>query len=121
MTKNFAKTFKQQSFLSSIPQDCLKDSDITKRSKLNFSYFDSNPPGQDFIDLNTAAGNSKLVKLMNKFKEFTREPLKHWENQKIGKGKKGGKGKRQSCLEVYKTFPKNSAFEHPPHVPEDVW
>lgn len=121
MAKNFSKTDKKINFLSSIPQDCLKDSDIIKRSKLNFSYFDSNPPGQDFIDLNTNSGNSKLVKIVNKFKDFTREPLKYWENQKIGKGKRGGKGGRQSCLEIYKDFPKSSAFKHPPHVPEDVW
>jgi len=121
MTKSFSKSPKKQNFLSSIPQDTLKDSDIINRSKFNFSYFDTNPPGQDFSDWNTTSGNSKLVKLVNKLKEFTREPLSYWENQKIGKGKRGGKGKRQACLEIYKDFPKKSGFKHPPHVPEDVW
>jgi len=121
MTKDFSKTAKKQGFLSSIPQDSLKDSDIISRSKFNFSYLDINPPGQDFVDWNDTNGNSKLVKLINKIKDFTREPLSHWENQKIGKGKRGGKGKRQSCLEIYKEFPKKSAFKHPPNIPEDVW
>jgi hypothetical protein len=121
MTKDFSKAVKQQNFLSSIPQVFLKDSDIINRSKFNFSYFDFNPPGQDFVDWNTSEGNSKLVKLINKLKEYTRESLSYWENQKIGKGRKGGKGKRQSCLEIYKSFPKKSEFKHPSHVPEDIW
>lgn len=119
MSKDFSKSKNKQRFINSIPQSCLNNCDILTRSKFNFSYFDNNPPGQDFIDLNDAAGNSKIVKLMGKLKEFTRLSLSHWENEKIGKGKRGGK--RQSCLEVYKDFPKKSAFVHPPHVPEDVW
>ncbi|MBA55205.1 MAG: hypothetical protein CMK89_12190 [Pseudomonadales bacterium] len=121
MAKDFSKSKKKQSFISSIPHDSISDSDILTRSKFNFSYFDNNPPGQDFIDWNTTSGNSKVVKLIGKLKEFTRQPLSHWENTKIGKGKRGGKGKRQSCLEVYKEFPRKSAFSHPAHVPEDVW
>ncbi|MEY8214019.1 MAG: hypothetical protein RPR97_05980 [Colwellia sp.] len=121
MAKDFSESNKKQKFVSSIPQDSISDSDILTRSKFNFSYFDNNDPGQDFVDLNTTEGNSKLVKLMGKLKEFTRQPLSYWKNLKIGKGKRGGKGKRQSCLEVYKEFPKKSAFVHPAHVPEDVW
>ncbi len=121
MSKNFSRSPKKEQFLSTIPQDSLSNCDILSRSKFNFSYLDINPPGQNFIDWNNAEGNSKLVKLMGKLKEFTRQSLKHWENEKIGKGKRGGRGKRQSCLEVYKEFPKNSDFVHPPYVPEDVW
>ena len=57
---------------------------------------------------------------MEKIKEFSKEPLLHWQHEKVGKGKKGGKGKRQHYLEIYGDFPKNSAFCHPPHVPVDV-
>ena len=121
MSKDFSKSPKKQRFIAAIPQDCLNNSDILTRSKFNFSYIDINPPGQDFAAWNKASGNSKLVKLMNKLKDFTRQPLKFWENEKIGKGKRGGKGNRQSCLEIYREFPKNSAFTHPPYVPEDVW
>lgn len=121
MAKDFSRSERKESFLSTIPKDSLSTSDILTRSKFNFSYFDRNPPGQDFIDWNTSAGDSKIVKLMGKLKEFSRQPLRYWENQKIGKGKSGGRGKRQSCLEVYKNFPINSDFTHPAHVPEDVW
>ncbi|MGO2130509.1 MAG: hypothetical protein ACTH4U_17400 [Pseudoalteromonas prydzensis] len=121
MTKDFSKSVKKQRFLASIPQDSLNNCDILTRAKFNFSYIDINPPGQDFVTWNNVAGNSKLVKLMNKLKDFTRQSLSYWENEKIGKGKRGGKGHRQSCLEVYKEFPQRSAFSHPPHVPEDVW
>ncbi|WP_345869458.1 hypothetical protein [Shewanella algae] len=121
MSKNFSRSPKKEQFLATIPKDSLSNCDILTRAKFNFSYFNSNPPGQDFIDWNNVKGNSKLVKLMGKLKEFTRESLKHWENEKIGKGKRAGKGKRQSCLEVYKDFPKKSAFSHPANVPEDVW
>ncbi|MGI2118144.1 hypothetical protein [Shewanella oncorhynchi] len=121
MTKDFSNSRLKQRFIASIPTTVLSDSDVKIRSKFNFSYFDNNPPGQDFVEWNTVSGNSKLVKLINKLKEYTRNPLSYWENEKIGKGKRGGKGARQHCLEVYKTFPKNSDFRHPPHVPEDVW
>ncbi|MFT4928475.1 MAG: hypothetical protein ACI8WB_004594, partial [Phenylobacterium sp.] len=94
--------------------------DIATRSKFNFSYLDTNQAGQNFVDWNTMAGDSKLVKLMDKLKEFTRKPLSDWQEMKIGKGKGGGKGKRQSCLEIYGEFPAKSAFKHPSHVPEDV-
>ncbi|WP_158704888.1 MULTISPECIES: hypothetical protein [Aeromonas] len=121
MSKNFSKSPRKERFLLTVPKDSLSNCDILTRSKFNFSYFNNNHPGQDFVDWNNAGGNSKLVKLMGKLKEFTREPLKHWENEKIGKGKNAGKGKRQSCLEVYKDFPARSAFSHPQNVPIDVW
>lgn len=119
MSKDFSNSKQKQNFLSSIPRVFLKDSNICNRSKFNFSYFDINHPGQDFVDWNDTDGNSKLVKLINKLKEFTRESLLHWEEEKIGSAKK--RGGRQSVLEIYKEFPKSSAFRHPPHVPEDVW
>ena len=120
MSKNFSKAPKKQAYLSSLPQDCIATSDIHTRCKFNFSYFDTNQVGQNFIDWNDVSGNSKLNKLMEKMKEFTRQPLSYWRNLKIGKGKQGGKGKRQHCLEVYGDFPNNSAFKHPAHVPDDV-
>ncbi|EJG1881361.1 hypothetical protein RAL08_004551 [Vibrio parahaemolyticus] len=120
MAKNFSSSPKKHNFLQSLPQDCIADSDINSRCKFNFSYLDINQAGQNFIDWNTTSGSSKLVKLMDKLKEYTRQPLSFWKNEKIGKGKQGGKGKRQHCLEIYGDFPKRSAFKHPPHVPEDV-
>jgi hypothetical protein len=119
-SKDFSKSKKQQGFLASIPSQNLEDSNIAIRSKFNFSYLDTNPPGKDFIDFNEQAGNSKLAKLVNKLKDFTRESLEHWEREKIGRGKKGA-NKRQSVLELYHDgFPSLSDFKHPSHVPEDV-
>lgn len=120
MGKNFSSSPKKKSFLNTLPQDCIATSDIHTRSKFNFSYLDTNQLGQNFIDWDTTSGNSKLVKLIDKLKEYTRQPLSFWKNQKIGKGKQGGRGKRQHCLEIYGDFPSKSAFTHPNHVPEDV-
>ncbi len=120
MTKNFSSSPKKDAFLKKIPQDTIETSDIAIRCKFNFSYLDTNQIGQNFIDWNDIAGDSKLVKLMDKLKEYTRESLSYWKNKEIGTGRRGGKGKRQSCLEIYGDFPKNSGFSHPAHVPEDV-
>ncbi|MUL11526.1 hypothetical protein [Aliivibrio fischeri] len=120
MSKNFSANPKKTSFLSRLPQDTIDTSDIADRCKFNFSYLDTNQIGQNFIDWNDSEGDSKLVKLTNKLKDFTRQSLGTWKNMKIGTGKRGGKGKRQSCLEIYGDFPSNSAFTHPAHVPDDV-
>lgn len=121
MTKSFKRTPKQQSFLSSLPQSSIQDSNLVRRCKFNFSYIDtSQEAGQSFSEWNDSDGDSKLTKLLEKIKQYTQEPLDYWKNQKIGKGKKGGSGKRQNCLEVYGEFPENSDFVHPRHVPEDV-
>ncbi|WP_050924758.1 hypothetical protein, partial [Vibrio harveyi] len=120
MAKNFGNSAKKTSFLNSLPQDCISTSDISKRSKFNFSYLDVSQGGSSFSDLNTSDGNSKLTKLVDKLKEFSKYSLAHWNKTPIGKGKKGGQGKRQNVLEVYGDFPQNSAFTHPKHVPEDI-
>lgn len=120
MAKNFAKAPRKDNFLTALPQACIDDSDIASRCKFNFSYLETNQIGQSFVDWNTMAGNSKLVKLMDKLKDFTREPLSHWTQKRSKKEKKGGRGKRQSYLEIYGEFPTRSAFKHPAHVPEDV-
>lgn len=120
MAKNFKNSPKGRSFLDNLPQDSVIDSDIDKRCKFNFSYLTIQGRSQRFEDWNESKGDSKLVKLMEKLKEFTKQPLLHWQKEKIGKGKRGGQGKRQHCLEIYPDFPANSAFTHPPHVPHDV-
>lgn len=121
MSKSFKKTPKQQAFLNSLPQSSIADSNLAGRCKFNFSYLDiAQEAGQSFVDWNNCGGDSKLTKLLDKLKDYTRESLKYWQNQKIGKGKRGGVGKRQNCLEIYGEFPIKSDFFHPPHVPEDV-
>jgi len=93
--------------LSSIDLD---NDDITKRCKFNFSYMDFNQPaGQKFEDW----GSNQLVKLLNKLKDYSRESLKYWNQQKIG---------ANHVLEFYEKFPINSEFKHPKHVPHQaVW
>jgi hypothetical protein len=120
MAKNFNNSAIKDSFLNSMPQDCIETSDLSTRCKFNFSYLDVSQSGSSFIDINTCAGNSKLVKLIDNLKDFSKHSLKHWEGVKIGKGKRAGKGKRQSVLEIYYDFPSPSELKHPKHVPEDV-
>lgn len=121
MTKSFKKTPKQQEFLRSLPQCSIQDSNLACRCKFNFSYLDiSQNASQNFSCWNKSSGESKLTKLLDKIKAYTHEPLEYWRNEKVGKGKSGGVGKRQHCLEIYGEFPGKSEFSHPPHVPEDV-
>ncbi len=105
---------KKDNFLDSIPKESLdsNNQDIAIRSKFNFSYFDnSQDAGQDFNDWT----KEQLVKLMNKLKEFSREPLEHWKNAKSGSGKH-----KNGILEEYVSFPRKSDFEFPKHVPHQV-
>lgn len=64
---------------------------------------------QDFLSWD----EEHLQKFMQKIIEFSKEPLHYWKNQRIGSGK-------NNVLELYNTFPLNSDFHHPKHVPIDV-
>ncbi len=113
MNKNFKNT-RKDSFLASIPTAGLDDDnqDIADRCKFNLSYFDNaQKAGQSFKDWT----HEQLAKLLNKLKEYSKFSLKHWEKQPIGSGKK-----RNNVFENYVTFPKNSDFIHPKHVPFQV-
>ena len=101
------KNAKKASVLNALPQSDIETSDIATRCKFNFSYFDANQEaGQDFCDWDNPSGLNSLVTLLNKLKDYTKEPLSYWENQKI--------------LVNYINFPENSDFTHPAHVPHDV-
>lgn len=119
MAKRFNQSKKKKDFIDSIPCAFIESSDISQRCKFNFSYLEVNQTGTSFIDWNETGGDSKLHKLLNKVKEYTRESLRHWQEEKIGRGKRGA-NKRQSVLELYGDFPSHSELSHPPHVPEDV-
>ena len=103
-------------FLESLPVVSIEspDNDLTVRCKFNFSYFDeSQSVGQKFCDWN----HEQLIKLLNKVKEYCREPLKHWKKTKIGSGRH-----RYNVLVEYGSFPKHSQFVFPKHVPHQaVW
>jgi hypothetical protein len=86
----------------------LKEDDLTQRSKFNFSYFVSPPPGQDFSDWS----HDDLIKLLGRLKDFSKRPLGYW--------KKMPAGKSGSVLAIYGDFPKKSGFAFPKHVPHQA-
>lgn len=98
---------KKGSFLESIPRISIEteDNDLASRCKFNFSYFDVQPAGQAFGDWDHA----QLVDLLEKLKEYCKCPLRHWENQRIGKSGR--------VLSIYGGFPGRSDFSPPRHVP----
>jgi hypothetical protein len=77
---------RKSGFLSKFPTATIdsKSDKLAKRCKLNFSYFcKSQNSGQDFKDWSY----EQLIKLLDKFIQYTCEPLIHWEREPIGKGK----------------------------------
>ena len=101
-------------FLQSLPTTAIETSDIAKRCSFNFSYFEATQTaGQDFNDWNQTQGASSLVTLLDKIKNYTKEPLSYWRNERAGAG-------GLKVLTHYEQFPKRSDFKHPPHVPHDV-
>lgn len=115
MSKKFESS-KKRDFLKSIPETNLKNSGIATRCKFNFSYFDaSQEAGQDFSDWNNNAGSATLLSLLSKVKEYTKQPLSYWREQRAGAG-------GLKVLSYYESFPQKTEFKHPKHVPHDaVW
>ena len=102
---------RKEGFLNSIPTTSLDDdsNDLTLRCKFNFSYFTLDEAGQDFNDWK----QSELSKLLNKLKEYSKFALSHWEHQKVG---------RYPVLVKYGSFPINTDFKQPKHIPHQaVW
>ena len=105
---------KKNKFLKTLPQSGVETSDIAARCKFNFSFFDaSQPAGQDFCDWDSHTGLNSLATLLNKVKDYTKEPLSYWRTQRIGGG-------GLKVLAYYGKFPKKSDFTLPAHVPHDV-
>ncbi|WP_336769351.1 hypothetical protein [Pantoea endophytica] len=97
-------------FLNRLPVVSLDSGDITERCKFNFSYFDNTQEaGQDY----SAWSHEELLKLFDKFKNYTNSSLDYWRHQRTGGG-------GLKVFEVYGDFPKRSDFSHPKHVPHDV-
>lgn len=111
--KGFSNARKSR-FLQSLPTSSIETSDIAARCSFNFSYFEgSQDAGQDFNDWNDTQGASSLATLLDKIKNYTKEPLSYWRNERAGSG-------GLKVLTNYEQFPKKSDFSHPPHVPHDV-
>ena len=99
-------------FLQSLPKDEFVCDIADARGKLSFSlkYFDgSQKAGQDFKDWN----DNEKTKLLNKLKDYSKENKQYWLNQRVGSGS-------LKVLEIYGTFPRNSDFIYPIHVPDNV-
>jgi hypothetical protein len=87
---------------------------LSKRAKFNFHYFTHQPPhGTHFCDWS----QKELAELLDKLKNYCEMDLYSWTNRPIGGGKH-----RKNVLEIYDTFPSNSAFSEPKHIPiEAKW
>ncbi|TVO35091.1 hypothetical protein [Vibrio algivorus] len=113
--KKFNTNRKANSFLNSIPQVDIENSNIEHKMKFNFSYFcHDQTVAQNFPDWT----EGQLHKLLDKLVQYSKEKLDYWEHEQIGRG--NSKGRRQTVLEVYGDFPSHSEFIHPRHVPIDA-
>lgn len=113
MANRFVNSRKAR-FLESRPRSDIETSEIEKRCKFNFSYFDAaQDAGQSFEDWGAGTGLCCLSSLIEKLKEYSKFPLDHWLHQRVGSG-------GLKVLAHYGDFPKNSDFNHPAHVPHDV-
>jgi len=110
MPKKF-KNRRKDAFLSSIPVVSIEsvDNDITKRCKFNFSYFTIDEAGQNFSDWS----QDELAKLLDKLKEYSKFSLDELSKMKVG---------RYAIFERYTSFPVNSDFKLPKHIPHQaIW
>ena len=107
----YKRNSRKENFLNSIPTTSLDDdsNDLTMRCKFNFSYFTIDEAGQNFNDWN----QNELSKLLDKLKEYSKFALSHWEHQKVG---------RYPVFVKYGSFPINTDFKQPKHIPHQaIW
>ena len=95
-------------FIDRLPTNDIENSDLAGRSSFCFSFLDTSQIGQGFNDWNNAGGATSLDSVLNKIKDYTRQPLIHWTTI------------ANAPLVIYGQFPNNSDFLHPKHVPHDV-
>lgn len=106
------KNTAREKYLSNFPDSIIENNSVELKNNIKFSfcYFDnSQSAGQDFKDLT----QEQLEKFLTKLKHYSKNTIKHWNNQKVGKG-------GLSILEIYDKFPPISDFKHPKHIPLDV-
>ncbi|MEK7488651.1 MAG: hypothetical protein AABZ79_02115 [Pseudomonadota bacterium] len=96
---------RKERFLGALPSASLEgDGDLlTEKCKFNFAYFTVQSAGQNFDDWE----GDDLCKLFHCLKEYSKFTLDHWS--------------REGVLKIYRDFPKNSEFTHPPYIPHEVW
>lgn len=104
------KNLKKDSFIKGLPRTSIDNSGISKKLRFNFDFFDGNQEaGIDYKDLT----KEELIKFFDKIKNFSKEDLLYWRQERCGKG-------GLKVFVEYGDFPKNSDFDHPPHVPHDA-
>lgn len=112
--KSFNQNSKKSHFLDRLPKDDIESSNIEQRSKFNFSYFiDDQDSAQSLQEWEQLGGACALSTLLDKIKEYTRQPLSFWRNERVGSG-------GLKVFDIYGDFPQQSKFQHPKHVPHDV-
>lgn len=96
----------KKSFLDGFPDASvdLDDDKLALKCKFNLAYFDCHSAGQTFEDWT----KDQLSTLLHKLKEFSKQPLKYWEEQGI--------------LVIYGSFPPKAKtkFSLPKHVPHQA-
>lgn len=104
MAKEKYKNSRKESFLDSIPLASIESPDdrLACKSKFNFAYFDVQESSQSFSDWD----KDQLVDLLDKLKNFSREPLGYW--------------KEEGTLVLYGGFPQKSSLKHPKHIPHQA-
>ena len=101
---------KKAGFLESITKASIEsgEDDLASRCKFNFSYFDVQPAGQDFV----VWDHGQLSKLFEKLKHYSAHPLPYWKNQRCGAN--------GTVLAIYGSWPHKSEFARPKHVPHQA-
>jgi hypothetical protein len=108
------KNSRKERFLKRLPETTIMIEHVTDKFQdhlsFSFQFFDnSQEAGQDFRDWDHA----QLYKLLDKLKEYCKNPLSHWLRMRIGRS-------NNHVLEIYKNFHHKSDFSHPTHIPCDV-
>lgn len=103
---------RESKFLKSFPDIVFNSSSCNHpaRCKFNLSYFDSS---QEVSQGFNSWTKDQLVKLLEKLKEYSKQPLSYWLHQRCGGG-------GLTILEIYGGFPKKTEFTRPTHIPLDV-
>jgi hypothetical protein len=112
MSKKFGNS-KATSFLEKLQDLVSLDSDgcdLSARCKFNFSYFDRS---QDISGEISDWEKDYICDFFNKLSEYCKSSLS--QLQQIGVGKR-----RNGLLSIYDSYPANSNFEKPKHVPHQA-
>lgn len=107
-----SKNKKKDAFIARMASEKIEggiaDSKLHKLMRFNFNFFDRNQShASDFEEL----GHEELLKLINKFVNFSDKSLLEWSNETAG---------GHNLFVNYRNFPNPSEFKHPACVPHDV-